>query len=821
MKSLFYSKIAIAILLVTLQGQLTCSARSQSPEVLSAISSAQSLMQQGDRSLDAGKQPEAEELFKRAVADLEKLNNKAASPVLSSIYDRLANLYNIQAKYAEAERCFKSALALKEYDSATVKSDLILNLTNIGTVLKNASKYTAAEEYYEKALQLTEKTSKVEDPLVAAAAAELADAYCAGGKFELAEKGFKRVLAIYEKSLPPESAQIADTLSSMGRVYSEQGLYRQAEPFCLKSLSIRQKLYGDDNSIVARTKANLATIYGKLGKISEAARIMKEALETTEKLDGPSSRTVGSLAKNLGSIYAEQGRYIDAEKLLKRSLVITEAKMGPEHPEVATPLQTLGILYQLQGKYAEAEETMRRALAICEKSVGPDHPLTAKTLDSLGSLYADENKLEQSEQLLSRAAKIYSSHGGENPNLARVLESQSRLKQKQGKYDEAEKFSRRAMSIWKVAYGEQHYLYRNAARDLSQMLSTAGKPTEAIVEIKEALRLDEEVTGPQSGTAASDLIRLSRIYQQAGNEDLAQETRRRADLIMKKIPGAPVTPENKTRAPSIAGTPSNKWALVVGVSNFKDPSINLRYSAKDATDFGNYLVQSGNFPREHVRVLTDQNATRQGIFDTLGEDLAKKIGKNDLLLVYFSSHGGKPPGNSAGVNFLVPYDGNFRNLLTSGIPMEWLTEIIKDQIPCSRVVLILDVCHSGAAATGGEGENDVQIASNSASSAESKDLIYKKLAFDAGKVTTSAGQFVLCSSQANQQSWESKNYQNSVFTHWLIEGLKTKGPSTTLGDAYDFMKQRVEDEVLRDRGAQQTPLIKKSWQGEELRVGAP
>lgn len=215
-----------------------------------------------------------------------------------------------------------------------------------------------------------------------------------------------------------------------------------------------------------------------------------------------------------------------------------------------------------------------------------------------------------------------------------------------------------------------------------------------------------------------------------------------------------------------------------------------------------------------------KNAKRQSIVETLGEDLTTKVGKDDLLLVYFSSHGGKPPGDSTGVNFLVPYDGNFRNLLTNGIPMEWLTEIIKNQIPCQRVVLILDVCHSGAAAVTGGGAQENSSKDGTVPSG-SKDLTYKKLNFDAGKVATSAGQFILCSSQASQQSRESKNYQNSVFTHWLIEGLKTKGPATTLGEVYDYMKLRVEDEVLRDRGARQTPLIKKSWQGEELKVGSP
>ena len=76
------------------------------------------------------------------------------------------------------------------------------------------------------------------------------------------------------------------------------------------------------------------------------------------------------------------------------------------------------------------------------------------------------------------------------------------------------------------------------------------------------------------------------------------------------------------------------------------------------------------------------------------------------------------------------------------------------------------------------------------------------------------GQAVLCSSLADQVSWESKTYQNSVFTRRLIEGLESKGNKTNLADAYDYLKDAVESEVLRDRGELQTPVLNtKLWLG--------
>src|ERR1700677_379736 len=46
---------------------------------------------------------------------------------------------------------------------------------------------------------------------------------------------------------------------------------------------------------------------------------------------------------------------------------------------------------------------------------------------------------------------------------------------------------------------------------------------------------------------------------------------------------------------------ADKWALVIGVSKFQDPTIpQLRFAAKDAQDFANFLVKEQNFAPDHV-----------------------------------------------------------------------------------------------------------------------------------------------------------------------------------------------------------------------------
>src|SRR5581483_10097743 len=85
----------------------------------------------------------------------------------------------------------------------------------------------------------------------------------------------------------------------------------------------------------------------------------------------------------------------------------------------------------------------------------------------------------------------------------------------------------------------------------------------------------------------------------------------------------------------------DKWALVIGVSEFQSKKVpKLKYASKDATDFKNFLVNEAHFAPDHVRILTDRNATQRKILSELGTKFLARVAKpEDLVLIYFSTHG--------------------------------------------------------------------------------------------------------------------------------------------------------------------------------------
>ncbi len=258
-----------------------------------------------------------------------------------------------------------------------------------------------------------------------------------------------------------------------------------------------------------------------------------------------------------------------------------------------------------------------------------------------------------------------------------------------------------------------------------------------------------------------------------------------------------------TQGPKASDKPiDDKWALVVGISKFQDGTIGkLKYSAKDARDFAEFLVAKCNFKRDHVRLLLDEQATQRRILEELGDKFLPRVADpNDLVVFYFSSHGSPAKADSSQVekgyrpkNYLIAYDTSKTSLFASGINVNDLTQLMKERVPTDRILIVLDACHSGAAdANAKDGDDPRNI--------------------DPEQVA-GTGQMVICSSKSDERSWESKRYANGVFTKHLMEAILEK---RKIKDAFAHMEDTVAREVKEDEAARQTPVMKDQWSGADV-----
>jgi hypothetical protein len=270
----------------------------------------------------------------------------------------------------------------------------------------------------------------------------------------------------------------------------------------------------------------------------------------------------------------------------------------------------------------------------------------------------------------------------------------------------------------------------------------------------------------------------------------------------------------------------NKYAMVVGVSQFQDREINpLKYPAKDATDVYQYLVRpsGGNFRREAVVLLQDSKAVRAEVIKAM-KRIQAEAGPDDLVFVYLASHG-TPPDKYGGVH-LITYDAVLRpreQIWQTSLSEKELSSFIQE-VRAKRLIIVLDFCYSNGAfakvpgflPTGGRALMDDEHAGYGRSQ---RYMAQRLLGIEAliqtppsgSRSLTSAsqrwGKILISASGAEEKSWESDRLQNGIFTYYFLDGLvRMQG---AVKAAVEYAGPLVHQLVKSEKGSDidQTPTL--------------
>jgi hypothetical protein len=154
----------------------------------------------------------------------------------------------------------------------------------------------------------------------------------------------------------------------------------------------------------------------------------------------------------------------------------------------------------------------------------------------------------------------------------------------------------------------------------------------------------------------------------------------------------------------------NSYALIIGIDKYENVQ-NLNYAVKDAESIQEILVNTFDFPKDNVRLLANEDATKQSIIEAFS-DITTKAEDNDRVLIYFAGHGETmdlPDGGEMG--YLLPVDGNDENLYVSSIGMAELKNISL-MSKAKHLLYLVDACYGGIAAIGSRGLDSKNIPSS-------------------------------------------------------------------------------------------------------------
>ncbi|CAM9821168.1 unnamed protein product [Scytosiphon promiscuus] len=404
---------------------------------------------------------------------LREVDSCKAREHVATLYDFIGDLFQLQAKYIEAEPLYERSQTIREKVLGPEHLSLAHVLVARAQILGQQGRYAEAEPFYERSQVILQKTFGPEHPEVAAVLRGRAQLMGKQGKYAEAEPLFERSRAIQEVVLGPEHRTVAGVLHSQANLFSSQEKFAEAEPLYERSQAIMQKVLGPEHPEIAMLLGNRAELLKCQGRCAEAEPLYERSRAILEKILGPAHPDVAHVQANQAALFGAQGKYAQAEPLFEIAQAALEKVFGLEHPDVAMFLDKRAKLLEDQGKYVEAEPLHERSQAIREV-LHPEHPDMADVLSNRAMCLEGQGKYAEAEPLYERSQAIREKlRGPEHLDVAMILSNRAVLSQMQGEYLEAVRRWERASFIRKMKLGDSHpstvYTRKNLEHALNQV----------------------------------------------------------------------------------------------------------------------------------------------------------------------------------------------------------------------------------------------------------------------------------------------------------------------------------------------------------------
>ncbi len=265
----------------------------------------------------AGRYSEALPLAQALVAGLEKSSNGRD---LAAALNNLGQLLADQGHDDQAEPLYKRAIAILEKSLGLDTALIPPELNNLAALYQRQGRFTEAVPLFKRALAIREKTLSREHPDVGQSLNNLATCYVKQERYAEAEPLFQRALAIYQRAAGPEHPAVATLLNNLGQLDRDLNRDADAETPIKRSLAIREKVLGPEHPDVARSLNNLAGLYEHEQRYADAEPLYRRALAIRERALGPDHPDVATSTGNLAYFLLASGRTADALPLAERTL---------------------------------------------------------------------------------------------------------------------------------------------------------------------------------------------------------------------------------------------------------------------------------------------------------------------------------------------------------------------------------------------------------------------------------------------------------------------------------------------------------------------
>jgi hypothetical protein len=245
-------------------------------------------------------------------------------------------------------------------------------------------------------------------------------------------------------------------------------------------------------------------------------------------------------------------------------------------------------------------------------------------------------------------------------------------------------------------------------------------------------------------------------------------------IIKGKPPGTPGygPPGKPPKEPEPEPDPNtDKWAVIIGISDYRGKRNDLAYCDDDAVDMYNYLIAQG-YPEGNIKLLLDRDAKAERIMNAI-DWLNSWEGIGSEVVFFYSGHGSTYDG----------YDDGDAEVTDEAIVSADLYLILDGQLEqkfsdfdSQKISITFDSCFSG-------GMDD--LATN--------------------------GRIIVAACGETQLSYDGTSLQqNGVFTYFYMDGLN----GGTVEGAFGYAAPLAESFIAENYDAVMTPQMNDLYIGD-------
>ncbi len=229
----------------------------------------------------------------------------------------------------------------------------------------------------------------------------------------------------------------------------------------------------------------------------------------------------------------------------------------------------------------------------------------------------------------------------------------------------------------------------------------------------------------------------------------------------------------------------NLHLLSIGISDYKDPNLSLRYADRDARAFADaWESQVGPvYGSIHKTLLLNEEATADRVQESL-QKLGESVGQRDVAVIFISAHGVRDRQLEY---YLATHEIDPQNLDKTGLHFSAVSQLL-EKLPC-KVLLFVDTCHA-AGITGAK--------------AIMRDPLYELTSDEYGTI-------VFSSSLSREISREDEKWEHGAFTKAILDTFAAEDTDLN-GDGFlslTEMEQSVCDRVQKMTEGEQHPVMKR------------